>query len=86
MIGYLAVESMRVGAYMSPWMSVVPSRAFMVIGVGGRQPAATRRETSARSSSISTRPFPSRSTLTGGVAGVEYVSMNDRPSGAIEIA
>jgi hypothetical protein len=71
MIGYFRVESIRVGVYMSPWMSVFPSRAFTVKGVGGFQPLARSREMSAFSSGITTLPFASRSTVTGVVVGVE---------------
>jgi hypothetical protein len=66
MIGYFRVESIRVGVYMSPWMSVFPSRAFTVKGVGGFQPLARSREMSAFSSDITTLPFASRGTVTGG--------------------
>jgi hypothetical protein len=59
----------------------LPSRAFTVIGVGGFQPASTSFEMSTRSSSIITVPLRSRSTLTGGVTGVEYTSTNDVPDG-----
>jgi hypothetical protein len=52
-------------------MSVLPSRPFIRIGVGGFHPVATRREMSARSSVWMTRPFISRTTVTGGVSGVE---------------
>jgi hypothetical protein len=52
-------------------MSVLPSRAFMRMGVGGFQPVASSREMSARSSVCATRPFTSRTTVTGGVSGVE---------------
>ena len=64
-------------------MSVLPSRAFIVTGVGGRQPVASRREMSAFSSVCTMRPPMSRSTVTGGVSGVEYVSTKYRPSGDI---
>ena len=63
----------------------MPSRAFTVTCVGGCQPAATSREMSAFSSDNTTRPLLSRSTKTGGVTGVEDASMNDAPSGDIEI-
>src|SRR6266576_1843845 len=39
---------------------------------------------SVRSSGTSTRPFRSRNTVTGGVTGVAYESMNDAPTAAID--
>ena len=65
-------------------MSVLPSRAFIRMGVGGFQPVASSRETSPRSTVCTRRPLRSRTTVTGGVSGVEYVSTKCRPSGESE--
>ncbi len=74
MIGYFRDGSKCVGRYSRPCRSVTPSRALTVNGIGGFHPAATRRVTSASSSSRRTRPAASRSTVSGGESGV------DRPS------
>ncbi len=60
----------------------MPSRPFTVNGIGGTQPAAFRREMSAVATVARLRPsLALRSTVTGGVVGVEYASTNDVPSG-----
>ena len=71
MIGYFFDGSKLVGRYSRPYRSVTPSRAFTVIGIGGFQPVASRREMSAFSSGSTTAPVASRSTDTGGTSGVE---------------
>jgi hypothetical protein len=88
MIGYAFVESRFVGTNMRPYSLVLPSRAVVMIGTGGFHPAATRRAMSAFSIGITMRPLArtSRSTTTGGVSGVEYVSTRYRPSGETWIA
>jgi hypothetical protein len=65
------VVSSCVGVNMMPYRSVTPSRAFTEKGVGARHPVAVRREMSARSSVMMTRPVICRSTVTGGVVVVE---------------
>jgi hypothetical protein len=70
-IGYLREASRVVGVNIRPWRSVLPSRAFTTIGVGGFQPALVSFEMSARSSSSCTSPPALRRTLVGGVIGVE---------------
>ena len=60
-----------VGLYIKPYRSVAPSRALTVIGSGGFQPVASSFEMSAFSSVMIVRPSASRSSVTGGVSGVE---------------
>src|SRR3982751_1826601 len=81
-IGYFFARSRLVGTYIRPYRSVLPSRDLTVIGIGGFQPAARRREMSAVSSVTTVFPLRSRSTDTGGVSGVEYVSTKYWPDGA----
>ena len=64
-IGYLREGSKFVGLKSSPYRSVLPSRAFTVIRIGGFQPASSRREISPRSSSMITLPVASRTTEIG---------------------
>ena len=72
MIGYFRVESKVVGRYISPYRSVLPSRAFTVNGIGGVHPAATSREMSLFSSVATSLPLrASRSTVVGGTSGRE---------------
>ena len=81
MIGYFFVESSDFGVYIRPYRSVFPSRALTVMGVGGFQPATSRREMSAFSSGATSLPSASRSTVTGATFGCAYVSTNHRPEG-----
>ncbi len=62
-------------------MSVLPSFAFIVIGIGGFQPVARSFEMSACSSLTSSLPLPSRSATTGGTSGCDQVSRRWRPEG-----
>jgi hypothetical protein len=62
-------------------MSVVPSSAFIVIGIGGFHPVASKREMSARSSGITNLPFAFRNAVTGGMSGLLYVSIRYAPEG-----
>ena len=62
-------------------MSVLPSLAVIVIGIGGFHPVASSFEMSALSSGISSRPSASRSVTTGGTSGFEYVSIRYLPDG-----
>src|SRR3546814_11466981 len=71
-----------VGLNISPYRSVLPSRALTVNGSGATQPAARRREMSPRATSRTSVPSTAlRSSVTGAVAVVEYVSTNQVPPG-----
>jgi hypothetical protein len=63
-------------------MSVLPSAAFIVMGVGGFHPVASSFEMSVRSSAITSCPSASRKVTTGGTFGVDAVSITYRPEGA----
>ncbi len=52
-------------------MSVLPSRALTVKGMGGFQPVASSAEMSAFSTVARSPPRASRTTVTGGSVGVE---------------
>src|SRR5690242_9206999 len=80
-IGYFLVVSMLVGRKSSPYRSVLPSRAFTEITIGGFHPEATSLEMSAFSSGTTTLPVLSRRTETGGTSGWEYTSTKYFPSG-----
>src|SRR6185312_3953285 len=82
MIGYFFDGSKLVGLNIMPYRSVLPSRPFTVNGIGGTQPVAFSRVMSAVATSASLRPSSAlRSTVTGGVVGVEYASTKALPSG-----
>jgi hypothetical protein len=69
-----------------PYSVVLPSRAFTLIGVGATQPAAFNLEMSAFAIVVTTCPsLASRSTVTGGVVGVEYASTKVLPPGDISM-
>src|SRR4051812_44550676 len=85
MIGYFFDESSDLGAYISPYRSVLPSRAFTVIGIGAFQPLATSREMSAFSSVVMTFPSASRRTVTGATFGCAYESTTYLPVGESSI-
>src|SRR5574337_1474984 len=84
MTGYFFAGSKSVGLNSIPYSVVLPSRAFTVIGVGGTQPIAFRREMPALATLAMTWPSSAaRNTVTGGEVGVEYASTKVLPSGDI---
>ncbi|CAM5470378.1 hypothetical protein RLIN73S_01578 [Rhodanobacter lindaniclasticus] len=82
MIGYFFDASKVDGLNIMPYSVVLPSRAVTVIGTGGTQPAALSRVMSALATVASVWPSSARrSTVTGGVVGVEWTSTKVLPSG-----
>jgi hypothetical protein len=82
MIGYRFVLSSLAGRYITPWMSVRPSRALVVNGIAGFQPNVANCDTSAFSSVRITRPVgTSRSTAIGAVPIALYRSTTNLPLG-----
>ena len=65
---------------MRPYRSVLPSRALTVNRCGGTQPAACSRDRSARATCATASPWLSRSTATGAVSTVEWMSRKYLPS------
>ena len=86
MIGYFFVGSKLVGRYIRPWRSPTPPRSFTVIGMGGFQPVASRREMSAFSSDSTTLPVASRNTEVEATSGFEKLSTKYLPDGDTDTA
>ncbi len=80
MIGYFLEASNADGLNIWPYRSVLPSRAFTVNDSGATQPAACSRARSARASSATCLPSASRSSATGAVPMVEWMSTKRLPS------
>src|ERR1017187_7779749 len=83
MIGYFLVESKFDGRYISPKMSVLPSRPFILIVVTGFQLAARSAAGSAPfSSGMTSAPVIAfRNALAGGTSDWDQVSTRYFPEG-----